>query len=120
MIEDEKDVQIEALKLLLAKRNAKIKILDKMIANYSANSAYDKGKYKKLKVEYNRLNDRFEANFKFHEYIKDVLDKTADLMENYDAVRKQDETVQERVQATSRKRRTREPHGASAGAAVVR
>ena len=70
--------------------------------------------YYRSEDAYKRLHDKFEANFKFHEYIKDVLVQTADLMEKHDAVREQSKTVQERVQATSRKRRTRRPHGTSA------
>ena len=97
MIKDEKDVQIEALKLLLAKRNANIKILNHTVDNYNDRDRYKNGKYRALETEYYKLNNKFEANFKFHSYIKDVLDQTADLMENYDAVREQGETLQERV-----------------------
>ena len=56
--------------------------------------------YGSLSQKYVKLDRKFEANFKFHEYIKDVLDQTADLMENYDAVREQSKTLQERIQAT--------------------
>ncbi len=116
MIEDDKDLEIEALKLLLAKRRRDIKNLEEKVAHFSAARAYEMGRCRKLTGEYNRLANRFNANFKFHEYIKDVLDQTADLMENYDAVREQKPSVQERVQATGRKGRTRKSNGASAGA----
>ena len=43
--------------------------------------------YNSLSQKYVKLNRKFEANFKFHEYIKSTLDRTADLMEDYDAVR---------------------------------
>ena len=72
--------------------------------------------YDSLSQKYVKLDRKFEANFKFHEYIRDVLDQTADLMENYDVVREQGETIQEGIQAASRTRRTRKPDGASAGA----
>lgn len=42
-----------------------------------------KSKYESLCIEYEKLGNKFESNFKFHGYIKDVLDQTADLMENY-------------------------------------
>jgi len=70
--------------------------------------------YGSLSQKYVKLDRKFEANFKFHEYIKDVLDQTADLMENYDAVREQSKTLQKGIQATGRKGRTRKPHGAPA------
>jgi hypothetical protein len=45
--------------------------------------------YYSLSQKYVKLDKKFEVNFKFHEYIRDALDRTADLMENYDAVREQ-------------------------------
>jgi len=116
MIEDDKDIEIAELQLLLAKKRREIKNLEEKVAHFSAARAYEMGRCKKLTTMYNKLADRFNANFKFHEYIKDVLDQTADLMENYDAVREQKPSVQERVQATGRKGRTRKSNGASAGA----
>ena len=116
MIEDDKDLEIEALKLLLAKRRRDIKNLEEKMAHFSAARAYEMGRCRKLTTMYNKLADRFNANFKFHEYIKDVLDQTADLMENYDAVREQKPSVQKRVQAAGRKRRTRKSNGAPASA----
>jgi FtsZ-binding cell division protein ZapB len=69
--------------------------------------------YYSLSQKYVKLDRKFEANFKFHEYIRDVLDRTADLMENYDAVREQGKAVQERIQTAGRKGRTRRPDGAA-------
>jgi len=62
--------------------------------------------YYRSEDAYKRLHDKFEANFKFHEYIKDTLGQTADLMENYDAIREQTEAVQERVPAAEGSRGT--------------
>ena len=116
MIQDDKDLEISRLELLLKKKQNANKSLVATAAHYSAALAYEKHNNLNLVLQYNRLVNRFNANFKFHEYIKDVLDKTADLMENYDAVRKQKPSVQKRVQATGRKRRTRKSNGTSAGA----
>ena len=116
MIEDDKDLEIEALKLLLFKKRRDIKNLQDTVANRNAAYAYEIGERRKITNMYNKLADRFNANFKFHEYIKDVLDQTADLMENYDAVREQKPSVQKRVQAAGRKRRTRKSNGTPASA----
>jgi len=116
VIRDEKDLEIAKLNLLLKKSRNSVKNYIETAAYYNAALEYERKRLIKLEREYDKLNERFEANFKFHEYIKDVLDQTADLMENYDAVREQDSTVQERVQATSQKRRTRKSNGAPAGA----
>jgi len=116
MIQDDKDLEISRLELLLKKKQNANKSLVATAAHYSAALAYEKHNNLNLVLQYNRLVNRFNANFKFHEYIKDVLDKTADLMENYDAVRKQKPSVQKRVQAAGRKRRTRKSNGTSAGA----
>jgi hypothetical protein len=116
MIKNKKDLEIAHLDLLLKKKQAAFKISMETAAYYKAALAYETQERLKLEHKYDKLNDRFEANFKFHEYIKDVLDQTADLMENYDAVREQEPPVQKRVQAAGRKRRTREPHGAPASA----
>lgn len=116
MIEDEKDLEISRLKLLLEKKQNANKSHVATIAHYSAALAYEKHNNLNLVLKYNKLADRFNANFKFHEYIFDVLDQTANLMENYDAVREQEPTVQKRVQAAGRKRRTRKSNGAPAGA----
>ena len=73
-------------------------------------------KYKRLETVHKKLQEKFEVNFGFHEYIKDALDQTAKLMEKYNAVHQQNKAVQKRVQATGRKGRTRKSNGASAGA----
>jgi hypothetical protein len=116
MTDENPELQIMKLKLLVKKKDARINHLndEKSIIAYDA--CHWRNKYFSLREAHERLTRKFEANFKFHEYIKDVLDHTADLMENYDAVREQNETVQEGIQTASRKRRTRKPNGAPAGA----
>ena len=116
MTEETPEFQIMKLKLLVKKKNAQIDHLndEKSIIAYDAR--HWRTNYDALYDKHQRLKNKFEANFKFHEYIKDVLDHTADLMENYDAVREQGETIQEGIQAASRTRRTRKPNGASASA----
>lgn len=52
-----------------------------------------KEKYERLEKTHKKLQEKFEVNFGFHEYLKSVLDQTAHLMENYDAVREQGKTV---------------------------
>jgi sugar-specific transcriptional regulator TrmB len=74
-----------------------------------------KEKYVRLEATHKKLQEKFEANFRFHEYLRDALSQTANLMEKHDAIREQGKAVQERVQAASRTRRTRKPNGASAG-----
>ncbi len=39
--------------------------------------------HESLYIAYEKLGNKFERNLKFHGYIKNVLDQTADLMENY-------------------------------------
>ena len=46
-----------------------------------------KEKYGRLETAHKKLQEKFEVNFGFHEYIKDALYQSADLMENHDAVR---------------------------------
>jgi len=46
-----------------------------------------KEKYARLEAAHKKLQEKFEANFGFHKYLKDTLNQTANLMENYDAVR---------------------------------
>lgn len=87
MIQDEKDIEIAKLKLRLKKKHSSNKHLIESLAVYDAMLKYEKQSYYKLEAEYNRLNRKFESNFKFHEYIKDALYQSADLMENHDAVR---------------------------------
>jgi hypothetical protein len=113
MTEENPEFQIMKLKLLVKKKNAQIDHLndEKSIIAYDAR--HWRNNYDVLHEAHARLSRKFEANFKFHEYIKDVLDQTADLMENYDAVREQGKALQERVQTASRKGRTRRPDGAA-------
>ena len=47
----------------------------------------NKEKYARLEAVHKKLQEKFEVNFGFHEYIKAALHQTADLMENRDAVR---------------------------------
>lgn len=47
----------------------------------------NKEKYARLEAMHKKLQEKFEVNFGFHEYIKAALYQTADLMENRDAVR---------------------------------
>jgi chromosome segregation ATPase len=72
-----------------------------------------KEKYAKLEATHKKLQEKFEANFGFHQYLKDVLSQTANLMENHDAIRQQTTPVQERVPAAEGSRRTCRSHGAS-------
>lgn len=120
MLIDFKDFQIQELKQQLKKKDGQIKRfkkgreyarLDKRNAELRAELAKVKERsdwyrdklhvqydlYHSLSQKYVKLDRKFEANFKFHEYIKDALDRTADLMENYDAVREQSKTIQERI-----------------------
>jgi len=101
MTDENPELQIMKLKLLVKKKNAQIDHLndEKSIIAYDAR--YWRNNYDALHEAHERLTSKFEANFKFHEYIRDVLDQTADLMENYDALREQSQTVQERIQTTS-------------------
>lgn len=99
MTEENPELQIMKFKLLVKKKNAQIDHLndEKSIIAYDAR--YWRNNYDALHEAHERLTRKFEANFKFHEYIKDVLDHTADLMENYDALREQIPSVQERIPA---------------------
>ena len=110
---DEYDIELQKLKLQLRKTRDRVDHLnDEISIHKSVIHAY-RNKHSGLLISYDRLVNKFEANFKFHSYIRDVLDQTADLMENYNAVREQGETVQEGVQAAGRKRRARKSHGAA-------
>lgn len=57
------------------------------IDNLKERLALKESLYNSLSQKHTKLYQKFEANFKFHEYIKSTLDRTADLMEDYDAVR---------------------------------
>jgi len=46
-----------------------------------------KEKYARLETAHKKLQEKFEVNFGFHEYLRDVLSQTADSMENYNAIR---------------------------------
>lgn len=46
-----------------------------------------KEKYAKLEATHKKLQEKFEVNFGFHEYLKQILDETASSMESYNAVR---------------------------------
>jgi hypothetical protein len=82
---------------LLKKKNSAIDHLNDEKAIIAYDAKRWRVNYDALHEEHDRLKRRFEANFKFHEYIRDVLDQTANLMENYDAIREQSQTVQERI-----------------------
>jgi len=94
------EFEIMKLKLSLKKKTDQISHLNDEKAIIAYDARHWRINYDTLYEEHEHLKRKFEANFKFHEYIKDTLDQTADLMENYDAVREQSETVQERVSAT--------------------
>jgi predicted RNase H-like nuclease (RuvC/YqgF family) len=46
-----------------------------------------KEKYARLEATHKKLQEKFEVNFGFHEYLKQILNETADLMESHNAVR---------------------------------
>lgn len=94
---DEYEIELKKLKLQLKKARDRVEHLNDEITIHKSMVRAYKNKHSALIVSYDRLVDRFEANFKFHEYIKDVLDQTADLMENHDALREQSQTLQERI-----------------------
>jgi predicted nucleic acid-binding Zn-ribbon protein len=116
MIDENPELEMMKLKLLLKKKINRINHLNDEKTIIAHGAMLWRTNYEALYEEHDRLKRKFEANFKFHEYIKDVLDQTADLMENYDAVREQKPPVQEGVRAAGRKRRTRKSNGAPAGA----
>jgi hypothetical protein len=110
---DEYGIELQKLKLQLRKTRDRVDHLNDEIDIHKSVIHVYKNKHSGLLVSYDRLVNRFEANFKFHSYIKDVLDQTADLMENYNAVHEDPETVQTRVRDAVEARRTRAPDGAS-------
>lgn len=97
MTDTNPEFEMMKLKLLLKKKNNKIDHLNDEKAIIAYDAKYWRVNYDALHEEHDRLKRKFEANFKFHEYIRDVLDQTANLMENYDAIREQDKAVQERI-----------------------
>jgi predicted nucleic acid-binding Zn-ribbon protein len=48
---------------------------------------FGKEKYARLEATHKKLQEKFEVNFGFHEYLRDVLSQTANLMESHDAIR---------------------------------
>jgi len=72
-----------------------------------------KEKYARLEATHKKLQEKFEANFGFHQYLRDVLSQTANLMENHDAVRKQTPSLQEGIPAAEGSQGTRGSHGAT-------
>jgi hypothetical protein len=85
MRELEADERIKKLKLQLKEKNSRIGHLKEQIDFYQGARRRDYVRFTHLYDAHERLKRKFEANFKFHEYIKDVLDETADLMESVDA-----------------------------------
>lgn len=143
MTQNEKDLEIKRLRKEIRKKDVRIRKLKngeeirelyddidkRRKANYELLLRIDslkkeillgKEKHERLEAVHKKLQEKFEVNFGFHGYIRDVLDQTANLMENYNAVRKQGKAVQERVQATGRKRRTRGSNGASTRSSLLR
>ena len=79
----ENSSKVTRLRLLLKNKDQFITNLGRdKDKNYDLALIY-KSKYESLCIEYEKLGNKFERNFKFHRYIKNVLDQTADLMENY-------------------------------------
>jgi hypothetical protein len=81
----EVDERIKKLQLQLKEKNSRIRHLKEQLDFFQNARRRDYGRFTHLYDAHERLKRKFEANFKFHEYIKDVLDETADLMESVDA-----------------------------------
>lgn len=77
---DTRDFEIVELKSQIKKKNIRMKLLEEQAKLAEQKMHLFNAAYNDLHTEHGRLERRFEANFKFHEYIKDVLDQTADLM----------------------------------------
>ena len=79
-MDKETELKIMKLKLMIEKKDDRIKHLnsEKGIIAYQVQMWQEQ--YERLEAEHQRLKNKFEANFAFHHYIKDVLDQTADLM----------------------------------------
>lgn len=77
---DVREFQIAELKSQIKKKNLRMKHLEeeKRLAKEKMN-LFEK-LHDDLYEKHARLERQFEANFKFHKYIKDVLDQTANLM----------------------------------------
>jgi predicted RNase H-like nuclease (RuvC/YqgF family) len=85
----EVDERIKKLRLQLKEKNSRIKHLREQIDFYQGVRRTDYVRFTHLFDAHERIKRKFEANFKFHEYIKDVLDETADLMESANADHRQ-------------------------------
>lgn len=79
---DTREFEILELKSQIKKKNIRMKLLEEQAKLAEQKMLLFTAAYNDLHVEHDRLGRRFEANFKFHEYIKDVLDQTADLMKD--------------------------------------
>lgn len=79
---DTKDFEIVELKSQLKKKTLRIKLLEEEVNLAKRKVRMFSELHSDLANDYEQLKRRFEANFKFHGYIKDVLDVTADLMED--------------------------------------
>ena len=122
-----REIEIKRLRKIITKKDARIKKLKsgeeledlydkldenrkmstiniRLIGSLKKEILLGEEKYRQLKAVHKKLQEKFEVNFGFHGYIKDVLDQTAGLMENYNAVREQGKTVQEGIQAPSKNR----------------
>ena len=122
-----REIEIKRLRKIITKKDARIKKLKsgeeledlydkldkdrkmstiniRLIGSLKKEILLGEEKYRQLKAVHKKLQEKFEVNFGFHGYIKDVLDQTAGLMENYNAVREQGKTVQEGIQAPPKNR----------------
>lgn len=87
MEQEDYEIKLMKYKLEIQKKEDRIRHLLEEINIHKRMVKARKRQYEELELAYERLNNKFEANFAFHGYIKDVLDQTADLMENTNAVR---------------------------------
>lgn len=107
----EYDIELQKLKLHLRRTRDRVAHLNDEINIHKSVIRGYRNRHSDLLISYDRLVNKFEANFKFHSYIRDVLDQTADLMENCNAVHEDSETIQTRVSDAVKARRTRAPNG---------
>ena len=114
------EIEIKRLRKIITKKDARIKKLKsgeelqdlydtlekkremsalniRLIGSLKKEILLGEEKYRQLEAVHKKLQEKFEVNFGFHEYIRDALDQTANLMEKYNAVRKQGKAVQKRV-----------------------
>ena len=122
-----REIEIKRLRKIITKKDARIKKLKsgeeledlydkldkdrkmstiniRLIGSLKKEILLGEEKYIRLEAVHKKLQEKFEVNFGFHGYIKDVLDQTAGLMENYNAIHKVPKTVQEGIQAPSKNR----------------